>query len=359
MSALSQGDYAAAIPALEKLIVWGPQVPEYQADLCMAYYSVGRPRDAVAPCRKAVQLKPALSPPHRFLELSLAESGDCRAALPLLAKDYAKENDPQLRRTMGLDGARCSMGIHQPYEAAGFLQGLNHDFPDDPDVLYLTTHVYSSLSTRASQHLLQIAPGSYQAHQLNAEVMEIQDKFADAVEEYRKVLTLAPGLKGIHYRIGRLLLAAEPGSESLEAARREFEAELAINPGDAGAEYELGEMAQEARNWNEAIEHFGRAVSRDSGFSPALVGLGKSLVSAGRPEEAVAPLEKAVKLTPDDAVAHYQLSFAYRRVGREPEAQKELAVYRRLFAEQQRTSLAIRTGIQGDISRPQTAEPPK
>ena len=209
-----------------------------------------------------------------------------------------------------------------PTGPSSFLEGLNRDFPNDPDVLYLSTHIFSDLSTRSSQRLLQAAPGSYQAHQLNAEVLEIQEKFADAIEEYRKVLTLAPRLTGIHYHIGRLLLAGERSPNTLDAARKEFEEELQINPADPASEYELGEMAREARNWNDAIGHFGRAVASDPDFPPALVGLGKSLVSAGRAAEAVAPLEKAVKLTPDDPVSHYQLSFAYRRVGREAEAQK-------------------------------------
>jgi hypothetical protein len=46
-------------------------------------------------------------------------------------------------------------------------------------------------------------------------------------------------------------------------------------------------------------------------------------------------------------------------VGRETEAQKELALYRELHEKQQQASLAIRTGFNGDISSPQTAEPPE
>ena len=359
MTALRQGDYAAAIPALQKLTAMAPDVPEYQADLCVAYYSEGKLLDAIAPCRKALKLKPTLASTRNILAVSLAESGDCKSALPLLAKDYPNVRDQQMRRVMGLDGARCAMASQEPYGAIYFLEGLNRDFPSDPDVLYLSTHIFSELSTLSSQRLLQTAPGSYQAHQINAEALEIQEKFTDAIEEYRKVLTLAPRLPGIHYRIGRLILAGERGPSTLDAARKEFEQELQVNPADPASEYELGEMAREARNWNDAIEHFRRALSSDPDFPPALVGLGKSLVSAGRAAEAVAPLEKAVKLTPGDPVAHYQLSFAYRRVGREAEAQKELALYRQLFEEQQRASLAIRTGIQGDISRPQTAEPPE
>jgi tetratricopeptide (TPR) repeat protein len=358
-SALQSGDYAAAIQGFARLIQMAPAVAELHANLGVAYYWAGRPGDAVAPCRKALELNPRLTSARYFLGLSLAEAGACQEALPYLKSDYARVADLQLKRLMGTDAVRCAMTRDQPFQAVEYLGWLERDFQNDPDVLYLSTHVFSDLSTRASQRLLYTAPGSYQAHQLNAEALEIQGRLTDALAEYRKVLTMAPHLAGIHYRIGCLLLANERGPGALDAARKEFEEELEISRTDAGSEYELGEMDREARKWDSAIVHFGRAVSSEPDFVSALIGLGKSLVSGNRAGEAVAPLGKAVKLAPGDPVAHYQLSFAYRRVGREAEAQKELARYRELHEEQQRTSLAIRTAILGDISSPQTAEPPE
>lgn len=358
MEALQRGDFRTAIPSLEKLTRLAPDVPEYQADLCVADYSAGRPRDAIAPCRKALKLKPPLTSSRYFLEVSLAEAGECKEAVPLIEKDYPTLGEKQLRRFMGVDGARCAMSINEPFRAVNFLQWLNRDYPDDPDVLYLSTRMFSDLATVTSQRLLRVAPGSYQARQIDAEVLEIQGNNADALAEYRSILAVAPNVPGIHYHIGRLLLAGEHDSAALEKARQEFEAELAINP-DAGSEYELGEMAREVRKWNEAVEHFGRAVKIDPQFSAALIGLGKSLVSAGRASEAVAPLEQAVKLNPADAVAHYQLSFAYLRVGREEDSKKELALYRQIHDQQHRVNQAIRQGITGNIAQPQTAEPPE
>jgi Flp pilus assembly protein TadD len=359
MEALRKGDYATAVQALEKLTAMAPDVAELQANLGVAYYSAGRPRDAVAPLRKALRLKPSLTSAHYFLGISLAESGDCKAATPFLETDYPRLNDPRLRRVIGLDAAQCATAADEPYRAITYLQWLNRDFPNDPDVLYFMAHVFSDLSTRASQQLLHVAPGSYQAHRMYAEALEVQGKTADAIAEYREVLAMDPRLPGIHYHLGRLLLAGERDSAALDAAHKQFEEELRINPADADSEYELGEMARQARKWNEAIEHFGRAAKVDPHFPQALIGLGKSLVSAGRAAEAVAPLEKAVQLAPADPVAHYQLSFAYLRVGREEDAKKQLALYREAHARQERVSQAIRLGIVGDISQPQTAEPPE
>jgi len=249
--------------------------------------------------------------------------------------------------------------LDQVGDAVDLLRSLNRDLPNDPDLLYLSSHVYSDLSTRASQQLLNTAPESFQAHQLNAEVLELQGKNSEAADEYRKVLSIHPNLPGIHYQLGELLLAGGAEGEMQDKARQEFEEELKIDPRNAAAEYELGEMARQARQWNDAIAHFERASQVDPSLADALIGLGKSLVSAGRTQDAVPSLEHAVHLEPDNPNAHYQLSFAYRRLGREQEAAKELAAYREAHDKLQSTKLRIRTGILGNLAQPQTDTPPE
>jgi tetratricopeptide (TPR) repeat protein len=357
--ALSKGDYEGAVTSLEALAKLQPDVAEVHADLAVAYYFVGRYDDAIGQCRAALKLKPSLVHAHFFLGASLAEGNQCKDALAYLEKDYPRVNEPQLKRVLGTDAVRCNMVLNRPDQAVDFIRLLSRDFPDDPEALYLSSQLYSELSTRASQRLLMTAPGSPQAHQLNAEVLEMQEKPNEAAEEYRRVLALNPRAPGIHYRLGRLLLAGSRGPTTLEDARREFEEELKIDASNAAAEYELGEMAREARQWDQAIQHFARAARLESGFTEALIGLGKSLVSGGRAQDAVAPLESAVKLEPGNPNAHYQLSFAYRRLGREQEAQKELAAYKETHEKLVQSQQAIRSGIIGDMSRPQSETPPE
>ena len=353
-AAMRNGDYPTAIKNLEKLARIAPKIAEVHANLAAAYYFVGRFGDTAQEAEMAIKLKPSLTNAHFFLGLSLAESGRCNEALPYLEKDYARVPEPQLKRVMGTDALRCAMNVGDPDKAIDFVRSMKRDFPDDPDLLYLSSHLFSDLSTQASQRLLMMAPGSYQAHQLNAEVLEIQGKFHEAGEEYRKVLALNPGLGGIHYELGRLLLVGDRGPNTLPEAQHEFEEELKNDPGNAAPEYELG-----ARQWNDAIGHFERAAELDPQFAEALIGLGKSLVSAGRVQEAVAALERAVKLDPANPNAHYQLSFAYRRLGRDQEAAKELSAYRETHDKFAGTMQRIRMGIIGNIAQPQTDSPPE
>ena len=357
--ALNAGDYQKAIEDLEKLVKDAPGIAEIRANLATVYYTVGRFDESSKQAREALKLKPSLINAQVILGLGLAEGGHCQEALPFLIKDYPRAPNAPMKREMGTDVVRCYLNLDETGKAVEFLGSLNRDFPNDSDLLYLSSHVYSDLSTRASQRLLNTAPDSYQAHQLNAEVLELQGKNSEAADEYRKVLSIRPDLPGIHYRLGGLLLADDAGAEKQEKARQEFETELKIDPRNAAAEYELGEMDRQARQWNDAIAHFERAAQLDPSLADALIGLGKALVSAGRTQEALPPLERAVHLEPDNPNAHYQLSFAYRRLGRDEDSSKELAAYRETHDKLQDARLRIRNGFQGNLAKPQTDAPPE
>jgi tetratricopeptide (TPR) repeat protein len=221
------------------------------------------------------------------------------------------------------------MTLNQPDVAVDFLRLLNRQFPRAPEILYLTVHIYSDLSLRASQELAATAPTSNEAHQLNAESLEVQGKWDEAAAEYQRILKDNPRAAGIHFRLGRLLLSKpDPEGSLADQAKREFQQELEIDPTNAGAEYVLGELARQAQQIPEAIEHFTRATRMDAGFSDAFLGLGMSLISAQRYSDAISPLETAVKFQPTNPAGHYQLAVAYSHVGRKEDAKREAALQR-------------------------------
>ncbi len=353
--AMTHGNYARAIASFQKLAEDAPDVAEVHANLGSVYYFAGQYDNAIRECRRALRLKPDLELTTYFLALSLAESGRCAEALPHLTGDYASVDDPRLKRMVGVDRARCAMSLGRADDAVKLVQSLTRAFPDDPDVLYLASHIYSDLSTRASERLLAADPDSYQAHRFNAEVLETEGKLDEAIAEYRKVLAIDPRLAGIHYEIGELILATVKGSAGYNRAEAEFESELKIDPWSAPSEYELGNLAWQSRQWKLAAQRFRHAVELDPAMAAAWAGLGKSLSSSGDFQHAAEALDRAVKLNPRDPDAHYRLAFALRHLGREKEAEQELALYRR--AEQDQTNIAtrIRQGMAG--SQMQKAPP--
>lgn len=263
--------------------------------------------------------------------VALAKSGRCKEALPLLKQVKSQAADKDLKRSIGFAGVRCAMFADQPDSAQTFLQFLNHEFPQDPDVLYLTVHTYSDLSTRAAADLASTAPTSAAGHELHAETLENQGKWDEAAKEYRLVLQQNPQMPGIHFRLGRLLLSkSNPGEADAEEAKKEMQQELEIDPDNPGAEYVLGEMARQGQQWDEAIQHFSHAAKIDSSFGDAFVGWGGALVSEKKFSEAISPLETAVKMQPGNPAAHYLLAIAYARTGRKEDGDREFAIQRQL-----------------------------
>jgi len=278
------------------------------------------------------QSKPAADPSASAQRgVKLAKDGHCEQAIPLLRKTTPQIADKELKRQAGFAGVRCAISENHPDAALEFLRLLNRDFPRDPDVLYVSAHAYSDLSTAAAQQLAITAPNSAEAHKLNAEALEAQGKWDAAEKEYKFVLKQNPQLPGIHFLLGRLLLSKpDPGPTAAEDAKKEFQEELEIDPTNAGAEYVLGELARQESQWPDAIKHFSRATELDAGFGDAFLGLGTTLVSAKRFSEAIPPLETAVKLEPRNPGAHYSLATALTRAGRKEDAEKEFAIHRQM-----------------------------
>jgi tetratricopeptide (TPR) repeat protein len=260
--------------------------------------------------------------------IDLAEAGHCREALPILRKSALVTADKQLKLQAGLRAVRCALLLNEFETTVNALAWLNRDFPSDPEVLYVTTHALSDLSTRAALRLATTAPLSTPARKLNAEALESQGKWDEAAAEYNLLLKAQPDLPGIHYRIGRIILSKPATADTPEEARKEFEAELKIDPKNAGAEYVLGELSRQAQQWDDAVDHFSRASKLDANFADAFLGLGFSLNSLGRYAEATRPLEVEVSLQPDNPTGHYQLALAYGKTGRPQDADREMALFR-------------------------------
>lgn len=279
---------------------------------------------------QTVEKPPQGAAPSIEHAIDLTAKGRCPEALPTLKKSISQLTDKQLEYRAAMATARCAMSLDQAQTAVNALWILKRDFPKDPEVLYIMTHYFSQLASRTAQEMAAVAPTSYQAHELEAESLESQENWDAAGNEYRKILEQNPNLPGIHYRLGRVALSKTESAANTEEARKEFEAELKIDSSNAAATFWLGEIARRAGEWEQAISHFADAARLDAGFAEAYLALGMALNSAERFAEAVAPLERYVKMLPSDAAGHYQLSMAYARTGRKEDAVREMAIQRQI-----------------------------
>jgi tetratricopeptide (TPR) repeat protein len=264
--------------------------------------------------------------------MSLSELGQYQEAVPALTNAFSQAADPVLRRMAGLHLQRAYTGLGQDREAVEVALRLSGLHPDDPEVLYHSARLLANFAYLQTMKLAAVAPDSVRLHQAAGEANESQGLYDAALREYRQVVAMAPRRPGIHFRLGRTLLSRsrDGSAEDLAEARKAFEEELRIDPTNANAAYELGEMHRKTGELERARDYFHQALKHYPDFEEALVGVGRTLVALGQPEQALPPLQAAVKGNPENDVAHYQLAQAYRALGRTAEHEKALAEFTRL-----------------------------
>lgn len=277
--------------------------------------------------RADLERAPTDSRARLFLALTKAATGECAAAVPELAKGFGAGDN---RRLAGLALAQCHIAAKRFAEAGAVISQLEKLFPTDADVLYVSADYHMKAWNDAIYRMYRNAPSSYRVDQLSAEVFETQGKYTEAIAEYGKAIEKNPKALNLHYRLGRALLQQSHDPAVLEQARKEFEAELTLNSADAVAEYQVAEILAAEQQKAQAAEHFERAAELRPDFPEALIAVAKLRMEAKRYPEAIALLERAIKLQPRNETAHYNLMMAYRNAGRAVDAQREKAQLEKL-----------------------------
>ena len=198
------------------------------------------------------------------------------------------------------------------------LQGAKSD-----KSVYLIAETYQVLSFLTSLAVFETDPDSYRAHQLRAQLLEESKNDEGAIVEYRNVLKRKPDLQNIHFAIGSLYWK----EQHFEEARPELEAELLINPNHPQALYELGDLFAFTGETQIAEKYFLEALKLEPGMVEAHFALEKIYTQSGRFEKSLEHLQKALHANASDPTAHYRLALVYRKLGKNQDADRELAIF--------------------------------
>jgi tetratricopeptide (TPR) repeat protein len=119
---------------------------------------------------------------------------------------------------------------------------------------------------------------------------------------------------------------AQLGLQDSKAAALSFQKAIQLDPSLADASFQLGLLYVNAReNLPEAIRLLEKARSLKPNIAGIHTALGSVFLQSGKPAEAAAELEIAVKLDPESGESFYQLADAYRKLNRAPDADNALA----------------------------------
>lgn len=351
--AMMQNDYAAAQHNFEQVAKLEPGVAEVHATLAAICFRQREYDQAIREIRAAQRLKPGLPKLESLLGVSLAEESRYAEALPHLEKGFHQEQDPAVRRMCGLELLRSYSELGRDPDSVETALALNRLYPNDPEVLYHTGRIYGSYAYTIMERLHDTAPDSVWMLQAQGEANESQKNWDAATVAFNHVLVLDPKRPGIHYQLGRIALARFRDSQDAkdrDAAVREFTAELEIDPRNGNARYELANLQAELGNVDEARSQYQQVLQLFPDFEEALVGLGGLDIAQQKPAEAVALLERAAHLRPDDEVAWWRLARADRAAGNAQGQAKALAEFQKLH---RTTPVTLRSSRTVDEITPQ------
>jgi len=297
--------------------------------------------EAMDSLEQALRLNPRLPRVNVLLAFNYIGMGRCRDAIPLLAQSFETEPDLSFRSLVGQRLVECYFGTEDEDKGLITLQKLRQISPDDPNVLYTASKAYANLWNRTVQRMLAKAPESYRVHQVFAEVLEAQEKYAEAANEYRQILKSAPEAPGVHYKLGRMILRSDLSPEADAKALAEFRRELDNNPADVPALTEIGEIHLKANRVGDAMQAFSRATDLQPGYVQARIGLAKVLIAQKELPKALEQLEAASKLAPEDESVAYNLMIAYRGLGRVADAKRAFLAFQRLKQQKEQNRSSI------------------
>jgi len=192
---------------------------------------------------------------------------------------------------------------------------------------------------RVANEAVEAFPDSDEALSTKASIEMKLNYFSQAVSSSQKAVRLH-----LCVETKRELAVAEWRAGARQQAMADFEQTLRQFPRDSQTRVEFGTLLLEdgsPETRGRAIELLKQAIVTDDSSVEARYQLANIELADGKFQPALEFLERAIKLEPNDSRLHFAISRVYRRLGRNSDADKEMASYQELKA-------AEHTAVQSD-----------
>jgi tetratricopeptide (TPR) repeat protein len=319
------GNIEGAIKGYLKIIKLDPTLPAAYNNLGRLYFRHGQFPEAIESLKRASQLAPKVAAPRALMGFVYFEMGDFENAQKELR--IASQLNPADRNSK-LYLARSMVELKDRKGALKILEQLEHEDPNDIEVLYTLGTLYSSLAETTMARIQTVDPNSYVIEVLLGQYSQVKGVYSDAAEHYRRAIEKSPNLPDLYYRYAHALWA----NGETEAALAQYRRALELDPYDYRSAWEAARILL-ADNPEEAFKLASQALKLKPDVSEALSIRGRALLSLHKPQEAIDDLNKAAALDPHESATHFQLARAYRQLGRTADAQRENLIYEKLEQE--------------------------
>lgn len=172
-------------------------------------------------------------------------------------------------------------------------------------------------------------------------VLALADRYGEAAELLERAVGLgADDLRTLLFWGSALWESGRPDAAEPVLARA---AAVARGTGaEFLAQHQLGRLRLWAGRPEEAVAPLERAVTLRPGTADARLDLARALDGAGRTEAAIAAFRQVIELAPESHHARWGLAQVLARAGRREEAARELEVYRELYEADQEHTRRVR-----------------
>lgn len=189
---------------------------------------------------------------------------------------------------------------------------------------------------QAVKQAVRLAPDNFDAQLALGRALFGMGDDAGAVQAFRAAVALKPSDTQALFFLATTL----EHSGDAEAALAAYRELVARQPRTAEGHLGLGVLLLKrvGADADEGVKELERALEINPGLYEARVTLGRVLITRGRAGEALEHLRRAAELAPGNPEPHYQLSLAYRRLGRKDEAEAESEIVKQIHERRRGTA---------------------
>ena len=325
--AMEAGDLNRAEQSFRQFLSQHPASAEALSNLGALFARRQQFREAAEFYEKALKADPKLVPVHFNLAVALGRLNEyVRAAdhLRTFLKSYPEE--PRAHQLLGL----C---LTESGDLRGALPELETSYrlnSRDTSILYSLAYANARAGAldRAAELLQQSQAEPAQSKLIEGLIEYRRGRFSEAKMLFEDVVKLNPNIVPAITALGRLELLDHNDPRAIELLERA----LRSNPSDAESTYQLGVLYDRTGQADQGVKLLRRAITLRANYPDPHYHLGRIALERKDYKTALAELELARRLLPDQEAIRLLLARTYQALGRAKEAKAEFAEVRRLKA---------------------------